>query len=141
MHIAFRHRPLAFGTLVATCLGAPLAAGVLVGLVGCAHFQPPAAAEAPETVGALAPSYHSVAVAPIHATTDFGHAEIVETGNVGPDAASPAELVVATGAGRVDASPPSAEMASAPVARGGEASPPPAASETPEVVAKSAHGF
>ena len=130
MHIAFRGRPLAFGT-VATCIG------VFVGLVGCAHGQSPAAADAPETVGALAPSYHSLAVAPVHATTDFGHAEIVETGDHGPGAASPSEMVVAPVARRV----PPAETEAEPAARGVDASQPPAETETPNVIAKSAHGF
>ena len=138
MHIAFRGRLPAFGTMVATCLGALLATG---GLGGCSHVQPPAVADAPEAVGALAPSYHSLAVAPVHATTDFGHAEIVETGSVGPDAASPSEKVVATGARGADVSQPPAEMVVAPVPRGVDVSQPPAETETPEVVAKSAHGF
>jgi hypothetical protein len=136
VQIAFRSRLL--GTLVATCLGAPLAAG---GLVGCAHFrQPTAVPDGPETVGALAPSYHSVAVAPVHATTDFGQANIVETGNAGPDGASAAEMGAAPVAGGVDASPPRAELVIAPAASG-VASAPPAETETPDVVAKSAHGF
>ena len=135
MHIAFRDRPLAFGTLVATCIG------VFVGLVGCAHVQPPAVADAPETVGALAPSYHSLAVAPVHATTDFGHAEIVETGDHGPDAASPSETVVAPVARGVAPNQPPSEMGVTPAARGVEASQPPAETETPDVVAKSAHGY
>jgi hypothetical protein len=140
MHIAFRGRLLA--TLVATRLGARLAAGVFVGLVGCAHFQQPAAIpDPPEPVGALAPSYHSVAVAPVHATTDFGQADMVETANVGPEATSPPETVVATGARGADASKPPAEMVVPPAARGVEASQPPAETETPVVVAKSAHGF
>jgi hypothetical protein len=135
MHIAFRGRPLAFRALVATCMG------VFVGLVGCAHVQPPAVADAPETVGALAPSYHSVAVAPVHATTDFGHAEIVETGNHGPDAASPSETVVAPVATGLDPSLPPAAMVVTPAARGVDPSLPPAETETPDVVAKGAHGY
>jgi hypothetical protein len=92
-------------------------------------------------VGALAPSYHSVAVAPVHATTDFGHAEIVETGEHGPEATSPAEMGVAPVARGVDASQPPAEMVVAPVARGADASQAPAQTETPNVGAKSSHGF
>ena len=128
MHIAFRTL-LAFGTLVA------------IGLVGCAHFRPSDTAEAPEAVGALAPSYHSLAVAPVHATTDFGHAEIVQTGDDGRDAPSPAEMVVAPVATGVDTGQPPAEIVVAPAATGVQASQPPADTETPDVVAKSAHGF
>jgi hypothetical protein len=133
MHIAFRGRPLGFGTLVVTGVA------VFAGLVGCAH-RPAPVAEAPDTVGTLAPSYHSIAVAPVHATTDFGHAEIVETGH-GPEAASPAETVVAPAATGPDASQPPAEMGVAPVATGMDDSLPPAKAETPDVVAKTAHGF
>ena len=135
MHIAFRDRPLAFGTLVATCIG------VFVGLVGCAHVQPPAVADAPETVGALAPSYHSVAVAPVHATTDLGNAEMVETGGHGPDAASPSEVVVAPLARGGDPSLPPSAMVVTPAARGVDPSLPPSETDTPDVVAKSAHGY
>jgi hypothetical protein len=40
----------------------------LVLAAGCATAAPPAAVE---TVGTLAPSYHSIATAPVHATTDL----------------------------------------------------------------------
>jgi hypothetical protein len=136
MDIAFRRGPLAFGAWVLTCAGV-----FVVGLVGCAHLQPPAAAETPDTVGTLAPSYNSIAVAPVHATTDFGHAEIVQAGDDGRAPPSPAEVVVAPVAPGPDASQPRAEMAVAPVARGVDASQPPVETETPNVIAKSSHGF
>jgi len=135
MHIAFRGRSLAFGTLVATWVA------VFVGLVGCAHVQPPAAAEASDTVGTLAPSYNSIAVAPVHATTDFGQSEIVQAGGDGREAPSPAEMAAAPVATAVDPSHPPAETIVAPSAPGVDASQPPAETETPTVVAKSSHGF
>lgn len=48
--------------------------GVALAVGGCAATAP---APAVEPVGALAPSYRSIATAPVHATTDFGHAEVV----------------------------------------------------------------
>lgn len=44
----------------------------LLAMNACATARPPA--EAPETVGALSASYHSIAVAPVHATTDLAPA-------------------------------------------------------------------
>jgi hypothetical protein len=134
MHIAFRRGALGLGALVAACVGV-----FLVGLVGCAHFQPPAVAETPDTVGTLAPSYNSIAVAPVHATTDFGQAEIVQAGDDGHAPPSPADVVVAPV--ETGASQPRAEMAVAPAAKGVDASRPPVETETPNVIAKSSHGF
>jgi|SRR6185437_2978021 len=55
-----------------------LVAGVLAGMLGCNATVPPAA---PEAVGQLAATADHVYRAPVHATTDFGHAQIVETGD------------------------------------------------------------
>jgi hypothetical protein len=38
---------------------------VVLSMYGCAHFQPRTTPDAPETVGQLAPSYNSIAVAPL----------------------------------------------------------------------------
>jgi hypothetical protein len=155
MHIAFRGQPVAPGTLVATCLGATargpgrlgaamsrlFAIGALVGLVGCAHFRSAPVTDGPDTVGTLVPSETHVAQAPVHATTDFGHAEMVETGDHGLGGPSPAETAVAPVARGLDAGQPPAEKVVAPVATGVDDSPPPAETQTPDVVAKSAHGF
>lgn len=54
---------------------------LLSATVGCATSRPAAVAE-PETVGNLSASYHSVAVAPVHASTDFAPAAAVaDTGD------------------------------------------------------------
>ena len=135
MHIAFRGRSLAFGTLVATWIA------LFVGLVGCAHGQQPAAAEATDTVGTLAPSYNSIAVAPVHATTDFGQAEIVQAPDEGRGAPSPAEMALGPVATGVDPSHPATETVVAPSAPAVDASQSPAETEAPNVVAKSSHGF
>jgi hypothetical protein len=55
-----------------------LVAGVLAGVLGCNGTVPP---PAPEVVGQLAASADHVYRAPVHADTDFGHAQIVETGD------------------------------------------------------------
>jgi hypothetical protein len=68
--------------------------GAVAGLLGCGHFiAPRAAAEAPDTIGTLTPSETHVAQAPVHATTDFGHVEIVSTDD--DDAAVPMAQPVA----------------------------------------------
>ena len=155
MHIAFRGQPVAPGTPVATCLGTTargrcdpgaamsrvFAIGVFVGLAGCAHFRSPPVTDAPDTVGTLTPSETHVAQAPVHATTDFGHAEMVETGDHDLDAPSPTEMAVAPVARGLDAGQPPAETVVAPVAAGVDDTPPPAETQTPDVVAKGAHGF
>ncbi len=74
-----------------------MALGVLIGMTGCAHFRPTPTVDAPEAVGNLSASYHSVAVAPVHATTDltpsFGVVDTDETVpvTVEPDAGHDAE--------------------------------------------------
>ena len=103
--------------------GLPFAAavGAFVGLIGCASAPAPVAA--PETVGTLTESATHVATAPVHATTDFGHAEIVDTGDeVAPDTTTTATLVVKP--------EPAAPVAATP-----------AADETPDIAPKNAHGF
>jgi hypothetical protein len=53
-----------------------IALGVLIGLMGCASA--PRAVDT-ETVGTLTASTTHVSTAAVHATTDFGHAELVTT--------------------------------------------------------------
>ncbi len=67
---------------------------------GCATGRP-AAADQPESVGTLAPSYNSIATAPVHKTTDLSPAfQAVE----GDDSATETVTTVSQGdAGRADA--------------------------------------
>lgn len=64
----------------------------LLAMNACATARPPA--EAPETVGALSASYHSIAVAPVHTTTDltpaFGAVDSDQDAS-GPVVAAPIE--------------------------------------------------
>ena len=62
----------------------PVFLGVLIGMMGCRAAVPTPAAE-PETVGQLSASYHSIAVAPVHASTDLTPSfEAVDTDEAAP---------------------------------------------------------
>lgn len=64
-------------------------------LLGACRATVPAAVEV-ETVGALAPSYHSVAVAPVHKSTDLGIAYQAAGDDDDVAAAAPAPELVET---------------------------------------------
>jgi hypothetical protein len=73
-----------------------LTLGVLAGMMGCATAQPVATTS--ETVGQLSASYHSIAVAPVHADTDltpaFGAVDTDDDAPA-PTVTKPAEVVEA----------------------------------------------
>lgn len=72
-------------------------AAFLGATVGCATAPRPVTVE-PETVGTLSASYHGIASAPVHATTDFGTPQVVDT-----DEDAPGPVVVSAPVEKVEA--------------------------------------
>jgi hypothetical protein len=84
--------------------------GIIVGAIGCRANVPTPKAE-PETVGSLAPSYNSIAVAPIHHDEPPVMGQVVDSGDSMPETIAPILTV------------------------------PPPQSDTPDKVEKASHGF